>query len=312
MMWNKVTYFIIGMLTISIVISGCSLSEKSFAELKISNDVQQKEVFIDGYSDSNEEALKFAVVSILSLSETQRTYQPFIEYLEHELDRPVKIIQKQTYGEVRALFEEGKVDAGIVCAYLAVIGENKEIMKGITTPIKEDSSTFTSYIIVNESSEAESLSDLQGKSMAFSDPLSYSGYLYAEYETFSAGYELDEFFGSTHFTYSHDNTIKSVSKGLVEAGATHSGVFDELKNQNNPIVDNIKIIEKGPYVGNSPVIINPDIDETLKKDLEKTILTMHEDPSGEEALKLLGIMGFEPFNRDLFNPIQEMKDDLEQ
>ncbi|MCT8137418.1 phosphate/phosphite/phosphonate ABC transporter substrate-binding protein [Anaerobacillus sp. CMMVII] len=258
----------------------------------------------------DEETLKFAIVSILSIRETHRTFHKFAQYLEEELGRPVEIIQKQTYTEVKELFERDEIDAGIVCAYLSVVGRREGIIKKIAMPVIDGEKQFTSYIITKNNSSINSMEDLYGKNFAYSDSLSYSGYLVAKYNIVQGGFDFNSYFSNAYYTYSHDNTILAVANGLVDAGATHSVVFDKLKKENNPIIAEIKIIAEGELVGHSPVVINPNIDPDLEIKLREVILSMHKDEKGRKALEKLGYDYFDVPDKDLFKPIIKMLKDL--
>ncbi|WNF36012.1 phosphate/phosphite/phosphonate ABC transporter substrate-binding protein [Bacillaceae bacterium IKA-2] len=257
-----------------------------------------------------DESFKFAIVSIHSIRKTHRMYYKFINYLEEELGIPVEIIQKQTYSEVKEMFENGELDAGIVCAYLAVIGIEEGILKKISMPIVNEEETFTSYIITRKDSDIEEFDDLQGRSFAFSDPLSYSGYFYTNYDLEKNNHNINTFFSKTYFTYSHDNTILAVANGLVDAGATHSLVYQQLKENNDPLLKKIKIIAEGPYVGNSPIVVNPNIDEDLKNKLKDVIQGMHLNEGGKKALEKLNTDRFVDPDPELFQPIIEMISEL--
>ena len=58
---------------------------------------------------------------------------------------------------------------------------------------------YHGYIIVSKTSSAESLADLRGKTFAFSDPLSYSGYIALAYILEKMHQTPDSFFHSYSF-----------------------------------------------------------------------------------------------------------------
>lgn len=258
----------------------------------------------------NQEAFKFAIASIVSIKETHRTYHKFINYLEKELGRPVEIIQKQTYSDIKKAFERGEIDAGIVCTYLGVIGYEQELFEFVAMPVINNQKLFTSYIIVRKETEYESVADLKSRSFAFSDPLSYSGYFVPSYEISKAGYELGEYFSNFYYTYSHDNTILAVANGLVDGGATHSEVYKQLEAENNPIIEKLKIIGEGPYVGNFPIVVSLNLDQQLKENLENVVLSMHLTEEGQKALGKLNIDYFIEPEEELYSPVLEMLAEL--
>lgn len=267
---------------------------------------------VSGYYDSSflvkddEEPFKFAIASIMSIRETHRIYNKFLNYLEEELGRPVELVQKQTYLEIQKAFELGEVDAGIVCAYLGVLGNNLGIFERIAMPIRNNDKDFTSYIIVRKDSQFETFTDLKFHSFAFSDPLSYSGFMFPKYYLNKEGFEMSEYFSNTYYTYSHDNTIFAVANGLVDGGATHSNIYKLLQLENNPVIDEIKIIEEGFFVGNSPIVVNPELDLAEKGKLTEIVLKMHLNNKGRKALEKLSINLFIEPEVELYEPINKM------
>lgn len=258
----------------------------------------------------NQEAFKFAIASIVSIRETHRTYYKFINNLEKELGRPVEIIQKQTYTDIKKAFERGEIDAGIVCTYLAVIGSEEGIFEKIAMPVINNQKLFTSYIIVRKDTEYNSIADLKSLSFAFSDPLSYSGYFVPRYEISKGGYELGNYFSNYYYTYSHDNTILAVANGLVDGGATHSEVYKQLEAENNPIIEKLKIIGVGPYVGNFPIVVRPNLEQEIKETLVNVVLSMHLTEEGQKALGKLNIDYFIEPEEELYSPVLEMLAEL--
>jgi phosphonate transport system substrate-binding protein len=300
---RQLTILLIGTLFLFLT-TACSANSEAFVvPLKDISAVETEEMTV---FEEDQEPFKLAIASILSIRQTHRMYYKFVNYLEEELGRPVEIVQKHTYSEIKSAFREGKIDAGIVCAYLAVIGNDAGIFKSIAMPIRNGEQVFTSYTIVKKDSDFESLADLEGHSFAFSDPLSYSGFLATNYEIAKAGYTKKEFFSNTYFTYSHDNTIFAVANGLVDGGATHSDIYHQLEREDNPFIDKIKIIEVGPYVGNSPFVVSPNLDEQLEKKIVDVISSMHLNERGQKALRRLNFDYFIEPNQQLYEPIHEM------
>jgi phosphonate transport system substrate-binding protein len=307
MNYLKLLVFVVWIGCLALIISACSFKNSdTFIAL---TELASSQTSVEASSD-DQEPLKFAIVSILSISETHRTYDKFSKYLEEQLGRPVEIIQKQTYSEVKELFEQNKIDAGIVCAYLAVVGRQDGFLKKIAMPVINGEKQFTSYIITQKDSDISSIKDLHRKKFAYSDPLSYSGYLVTKYNIFKDGFDFDGYFSHAYFTYSHDNTILAVANGLVDGGATHSVVYDQLSKEKNPLIENLKIIGEGEFVGHSPVVINPTIDPELEKKLTDIFLTMHLNDKGKLALLNLNFDYFDMPQRELFEPIIKMLDEL--
>lgn len=260
----------------------------------------------------SEEKLKFAILSNVSIKETYHTYYNFIHHLEEELGMEIEIIQLNTYDEILSVFTKGEADAGLVCGYLSVLGSEQGVMERIAMPIINGKEQYTSYIITRKESEINSLHDLKGKSFAFSDPDSFAGYLVPKYLIESEGYDFSNFFERTFFTYSHDHSIAAVVNGLVDAAAVYSTSYDKLVKEQNPLIEEIKVVAEGAFVGNQPIIVNPSLSSTQKEELKKALLHLHEKEAGQEVLELLNYDYFVEADDRLFSPALIMLESLNE
>ncbi len=301
-------YIIFSIAMFVIFISSACTVNKEESIIQISQEVSETSPIDQKIEE--EEILKFAILSNVSIKETYRTHYGFVRLVEKTLGKPVEIIQKKTYDEVLKAFETGEVDLGFVCGYLSVLGDEKGIMDKLVMPIVGGERKYTSYIITKDTEEINTLFDLQGKSFAFSDPSSFSGYLVPKHLIKTAGFDFDQFFSSSFFTYSHDHSVAAVANDLVDATAVYSTSYEKLKSENSPLVKETKVIAEGPYVGNHPIVVNPEMDEFFREELKEIFLNMHNDEEGKAVLNRLNYDYFVEVDEDLYYPILSMINDL--
>ena len=73
----------------------------------------------------------------------------------------------------------------------------------------------------------------------------------------------DSFFRKYVFTYSHDNSIKSVAEKLVDGAAVDSLVYDYTVARSPLFSAKTRVIQKsGPY-GIPPVVVHPGLNPEL-------------------------------------------------
>ena len=85
---------------------------------------------------------------------------------------------------------------------------------------------YQAYIIANKDSSIEIFEDFNGKSFAFTDPLSNTGRLYAIKRLKEINKTEKDFFSKTNYTHAHDISMQLVSKNIID-GATIDGlIFD--------------------------------------------------------------------------------------
>ncbi|MBI2940387.1 MAG: phosphate/phosphite/phosphonate ABC transporter substrate-binding protein [Chloroflexi bacterium] len=236
--------------------------------------------------------LRVAVAPVISPRESFKLYAALFDYISRQIDRPVEIVQRRTYGEVNDLVRYGGADVAFVCDYAYVEGEKTFGMQLLVAPVVMGQNRYQSYIIVPKESYAQSLDDLRGKAFAFSDPLSNSGWLFPTHLLRKIGETPESFFKRFIFTYSHDNTVKAVAEKLVDGGAVDSLVYDFIVAREPRYGEKIRVIQASEPWGTPPVVVHPGIDPNLREKLRQVLLTVHENEAGRRALAPLAIDRF--------------------
>jgi len=115
---------------------------------------------------------------------------------------------------------------------LRLCSSTREIgVKPIATPKVNGKFSYKGYIITKKTNNIRSLSDLKGKHFGYVDPKSASGYLYARHILKSNGLDPDRIFSKVSFMGTHDNVIKAVLNGEIDAGATYNEAIDLAKTK---------------------------------------------------------------------------------
>lgn len=236
--------------------------------------------------------LRVAIAAVLSPQGTVESYQPLLDYMSAQLNRPIELVQRRTYEEINALIEQGMVDVAFVCTGAYVAGSRDFGMELLAGPQVNGESVYYSYLIVPASSPAAGLADLQGKTFAFTDPMSMTGYFYPSFLVHELGYDTRSFFARTFFTYSHDKAISAVASGIADGAAVDSLVYDAAVAQNPELARQTRIVHQSPPFGIPPVVVNPATRPQIKAELQRLLLDLANTPEGREVLKPIGFERF--------------------
>ena len=261
-----------------------------------------------GGADPERIGIRFAAAAVLSPTAMLDDYQALTEYLSQRLDRPVELVQGRSYAETNALVRSGDVALALVCSGAYVEGRRSFGMLPLVMPVVNGETPYRSYLIVSSESDTEGWQDLRGATFAFTDPLSNTGRLVPVYVLAQMGESPEEFFEGFIFTYSHDKSVEAVADGLVDAAAVDSRVYDSMQNNNPAIMEKTKVIWRSPPFGINPVVVHPDADAELRKELETVFLTMSEDPEGQRVLALLDIDSWVEPIPGAYDTIEDMID----
>jgi phosphonate transport system substrate-binding protein len=188
-----------------------------------------------GTATQNRPVLRVAVAAMVSPKETFVYYRQLLDYLAGNLGWQVELVQRKTYAEVSELIGKGQIDLAFVCSGPYAAGKDRYGFDLLATPEVAGSHFYRSYLIVNTDSAFQRLEDLRGRTFAFTDPDSHTGKLVPTHWLSEMREQPDTFFGKTIYTYSHDNSILAVARGLVDGAAVDSLVWGNRSPGNCPL-----------------------------------------------------------------------------
>lgn len=252
--------------------------------------------------------LKIAVGAIISPAESLIFYEEIFDYIGKKLGREVEMVQRKTYAEVNFLIKEGRIDAAFVCSRPYVEGHRDFGLELLCVPVCFGKTEYYSYFIVHKDSPVQDLEELRGRIFAFSDPLSNSGMLVPVYALAKMGETPESFFSRHIFTYSHDNSIRSVAEKFVDGAAVDSLIWEYLNAKQSAWTAQTRVIYKSAPCAIPPIVVRPGIDRELKKELQSAFLNMHNDPEGHEILKNVLIDRFVVVEDNAYDSIRRMED----
>ncbi len=223
----------------------------------------------------------------------------------------VNFCEKGTYAEVNSLLRNGNIDVAFVCGGPYVKGHDDFGLELLVAPMVDGKLVYYSYIIVSKNSDIKEFEELKGKRFAFTDPLSNTGKLVPTYMLQKLGETPDSFFSEYLYTYSHDNSIKAVAQGVVDAAAVDSLIWDYMNKKGCKYTKETRIIKTSAPYGIPPVVIRPGISDDLRKKIKKTLLTMSDDKEGKHVLEEMFIDRFVEVDDSNYDSIRKVKDQIE-
>jgi phosphonate transport system substrate-binding protein len=250
--------------------------------------------------------LRVAVAAMVSPRETFVYYRELLDYIGTGLHKDVQLTQRKTYAEINELLGLGEIDLAFLCSGPYALEKDKHGFDLLATPEVHGSHFYQAYLIVNETSPYMALEDLKGKTFAFTDPDSNTGRLVPCYWVATLHKRPESFFSKTIYTYSHDNSIMAVAKGMVD-GASVDGLIWEYYHQRKPAVTaRTRIIKKSEEYGIPPLVASRTLPSDTKKAVRRLLFSMHQDPQGRKILDQLMIDCFVEPDENWYDSIRAM------
>lgn len=174
--------------------------------------------------------------------------QPVYEFVAtkvgEELRRPTRLIVGQSLDMVR----HAEVDFAFLCGlpYVRLKREDSAAVEALAAPIVqgeryEERPIYFSDLIVPAQSPATSFVDLRGRSWAYNEPDSHSGYLITLSTLVEMG-ETPAFFERWEMTGLHQESIRRVAAAEVEGSAVDSHVLAVEVRDHPELADQIRVI----------------------------------------------------------------------
>ena len=234
-------------------------------------------------------AVRFAVVPVWAPERTLDAHYDLATHVSVAIHRPLRVVQRRTYGEINELLRHGSVDAAILAAgaYLAATRDGIGL-EVIAVPVNAEGPVSHSVFVVAVDSPLHSVEDLEGHSFGLNDPLSLSGNYYPLSVVYERGKEPRTFFSHTMYTYGDYGSLRAVLDGIVDAAAVDSLAYDF----DGPRRD-LREIHRSPPLGISPIVVPTSADPELVAGLTRALLTMHTKVDGREILATLHLRRFE-------------------
>ena len=225
-------------------------------------------------------------------------------YLAKQLNRPVALVKRRTYHEISAMLLSGQLDAAWICDDPYVQYQDKLLL--LAVPLYLHKPLYQTYVIVNDSSNAQSFDDIRGTVHAFSDPDSTSGYLVTRWMLALRQTTPSHFFKDTFFTYGHRNVIRAVGAGLAQSGSIDGYVWEVMTTREPELVRRTRIVFKSEWLGFPPIVAPVVIrDAPAVQALTAGLLNMPGDPLGQSILSVLALNGFIPGTPDMYESTKE-------
>jgi len=166
---------------------------------------------------------------------------------------------------------------------------------------------YFSDVIVHRDSAFRSFADLRGRSWAFNEPLSHSGYGITRYHLVRMG-ETEGFFGRVVEAGFHEESIRLVADGEVDASAIDSQVLAVAFRDDAVLAERLRVIDAlGPSTI-QPVAVSKRVPADLRDEIRAVLLAMGEEPSSRERLQLGLVDRFVPVDASSYDDIRMMVD----
>ena len=227
--------------------------------------------------------INFGVLTLENQMTTVDRYNIYIAYAEKKLGVKIKLFQASDYAGVGQALIAGHLQMARIggAGYASVwLDCNGCIEPLVTTEGLDGTTGYLSILTVRTDSPYQSLQDLKGKSIAFADPNSTSGYIVPMVMLTKAGIDPDKFFGKTSFSGGHEQSVIALLKGTYDAVYTWTAKNDSFGNLRMMMDkgllkrDQVRIIGTSDPIRNPLLAVRNELPAQMKKDIAQMYFDM--------------------------------------
>ncbi|MEO8038249.1 MAG: phosphate/phosphite/phosphonate ABC transporter substrate-binding protein [Betaproteobacteria bacterium] len=210
--------------------------------------------------------------------------QPMVDRLARTLNMTVKPFAATDYNGVIEAMRSKKLDLAFFGPFSYVLAVQVAGAEAFATiPIGRVGGSYHSRIIARRDRGLASLADLKGRSFAFVDPASTSGYLFPKAALVSAGYDPETFFGRVVFSGGHDASAIAVQNGKVDAAAVADGLLEAAIARGVVRSEDIVTLWTSEEIPGLPFAMRRDLPPELKQRIVAAFTAMRDVPWGKHG-----------------------------
>jgi phosphonate transport system substrate-binding protein len=220
---------------------------------------------------------------------------------------PVRVTVASDYAAVIEALRNRTADLAFVHPGGYVLASREAKARIVVRNLWHGKSSFTSRVYVRRESNIRSVEELRGKTIAFVDPASSSGYIYPMVLLIQKGLVKNRdpktFFKEVTFSGAHDASMRALLNGHVDAIAS----FDNAREQylKDPAErERIVFVAETPEIPEAGITARDGLDPALVTRVRNALLQI-KGPQYEALLKrLYEIDGFAPAEDRDYDPVR--------
>jgi phosphonate transport system substrate-binding protein len=211
-------------------------------------------------------------------------YDGYRKLLEATFQVPVKLMMAADYAGVIQAFAARQVELAYMspAAYASAwMQSDGDVIPILTTQEKDGTTSYVAVLYTRADSGIANLEQMRGKSLAWADPNSASGYLIprAEFRAMGIDPESGKYFGRTGFAGGHEQAVVAVLNRQYDAGVTWTSGIGEAssgytRGALRMMVDKrmldmkeLRIIWKSRRILNGPMTVRKSTSQSFRDDM---------------------------------------------
>lgn len=248
--------------------------------------------------------LRIGLTAVI-LAEQAAFLSRWSEYLGARTGMPVVFVARESYQTILDLLFSDQLDAAWICGYPYVLHQSR--LQLLAVPLYNGKPFYQAYLIGSrdDSPPLKAWGDLKNRVLAYSDPLSNSGWLVAQAQMRAAGL-VPKDLRRAFFAHGHRNVAEAVASGLAQAGCIDGYVWETMMHHDMAAATRTRVLWRSDWYGFPPIVNRLGDPNPALTRLGAALKAMTADTQGASLLQALNLSGFTQPDSGLFEPIRAL------
>lgn len=264
-------------------------------------------LFATHFSIADEDILKFGIGMFQpDKDKNDATYRPLANYLSAKLNRKIELRTVDSWEGLAKSLANGETDIALLGPWGYVLANHQSGAQVIASILYDGKPEYYSIIITHPQSGIKSIADLKGKTFAFGDKGSTSGYLIPFHHFMNQGINTDTYFSKTIHT-SHQAIETQVTQGNLDAGADYNRNRNAMIEQGLIKASQSVIIWQSAPLPNDAFAVSKNLqsDKALISKLQSALEGLGEALKSKPELLPPHYTGFVSKDNSFYKPIRD-------
>ncbi|MDE0341290.1 MAG: phosphate/phosphite/phosphonate ABC transporter substrate-binding protein [Nitrospinae bacterium] len=254
--------------------------------------------------------LRVAFIPLENPEKLISNVKPAMDFLEKEMGRKIRYFITLNYSAAVEAMISKKADVSFMSPLPYVLANKYSGVEAVLGEIYDGKSYYYSRIFVRKDSGIKKLSDLKGKTIAYVDPISSSGFMYP-HDIFTraglvnGGMEKPEggFFRRVYFAGGDQQAINSVVGGFVAAAGVSQYALNLLRPEQR---DQVVAIAQSAGIPSHNVVVRKGLEPEIRRKFIAAMMKMNRPENRGLLRALYGTDGYVKVDHSRYQPVADM------
>jgi len=251
--------------------------------------------------------IRWGITPYLDPEEMGARYRPILAQVSDRIGLPIDPVLGRDYADMEARAVAGEVDVAILPPYAYCRARRtRPELRVFASHVADGSPSYGAYLVTRDDGPVETVEDLRGRTFAYVDPHSTSGWLFPAARMLHDGvHPLEDV--EPLFLGTHDRVFDAVASGRVDAGAVYGAALAEGRARRGD-GQRIRVIAKTGRIPHDAYVVRAGFPVEAARALGAALAEIStRTPEGRRLLSsMLRLNGFVPVDDGHYDVVREV------